>query len=132
MVMRAAHGGDAQGGTQQPGKVGRLANEADVEEYKLLITSGQPVVISVYCTEYTKHAGGDGYWCEYGVIPEKSKTHAMCVVGYDDPPKCMGKAWVSEGDELDKGNSRGDGGFLWIAYDLVREKGLKNPTQCTV
>lgn len=104
---------------------GRLANEADVEEYKLRIASGQPVVISVYCTtEYTKHAGGDGYWCEYGVIPEKSKTHAMCVVGYDDRKVHGGRrGFLKVMNSI--GESRGDGGFLWIAYDLVREKRIE-------
>lgn len=99
---------------------GRQASDTDVEEYKRRVVGGQPVVISVNCTsEYTIHAGGDGYWSEHG-IPNDSLNHAMCVVGYDDNKVQAGKrGFLKVMNSI--GDSRGDGGFLWIAYDLVRE-----------
>ncbi len=100
-------------------KWGRLANCAVVEEYKAHLANGHPIVFNVNCTtEYTKHAGGDGYWCIYGeFVP--NKYHAMCVVGYDDNKTYGGKrGFLKIMNSI--GPLNGDNGFLWIAYDLVK------------
>ncbi len=100
-------------------KWGRLANCAVVEEYKAHLANGHPIVFNVNCTtEYTKHAGGDGYWCIYGeFVP--NKYHAMCVVGYDDNKTYGGKrGFLKIMNSI--GPLNGDNGFLWIAYDLVQ------------
>lgn len=100
-------------------KWGRLANCAVVEEYKAHLANGHPIVFNVNCTtEYTKHAGGDGYWCIYGeFVP--NNYHAMCVVGYDDNKTYGGKrGFLKIMNSI--GPLNGDNGFLWIAYDLVK------------
>lgn len=74
---------------------GRLKSETDVAAYKAHLAKGHPRIISVECTtEYTKHAGGNGYWTIHGSSHGDTIRHAMRVVGYDDNREYDGKRQV--------------------------------------
>ena len=101
-------------------KWGRHTNDTDVNEYRFQLASGHPVVISIHCTDnFYSEGGTNGFWCHYGKRTHKKDGHALCVVGYDDNKTYGGKTGFLKVMNS-WGDSWGDNGFLWIAYDLVK------------
>ena len=102
-------------------KWGRLKSRRNINEYRMHIAEGSPIVIDICCTQRFKQEvrTNKSFWITDIVTPADTNFHAVCVVGYDDNKTYGGttgflKVMNSWGD------SWGDNGFLWIAYDLVK------------
>lgn len=96
---------------------GRLANSGNVDEYRIALAQGYPVVIAFYVTSgFRSDWHYNGVWKnDWNSSGKEPSGHAACVVGYDDSRQMLKvqNSW---------GTSGGDNGFFWIPYDMVRRK----------
>lgn len=94
------------------------SNLSSVNTYKQILSNGYPIVITIEVTDafYTMW-NGTGIWSTQGT--GIGKYHALCIVGYDDYVQRfkVQNSW---------GTSGGDGGYLWISYNLVLNGVIRN------
>lgn len=96
--------------------------ERNLDQFKALLSStpGYPICISVYIDKGYEAAinGYNNYiWSkkERDIVGQKNSRHAMLIVGYADSINCF-KVLDSKGD------LKGDGGYIWLHYDLLLGK----------
>ncbi len=100
-------------------KWGALKDLQSVSDMKKALSLGYPVVISCFVYEsFDNMWRTDGIWDTFDKTERIRGGHATCMVGYDDN-KQMFKVQNSWG------NKKGDHGFYWITYDVIRKKCLK-------
>ena len=94
----------------------RLTDTTDVNEYKQILQLGHPIGVNTkYATDLQtlcSTPSAQGRWISIS-NNDTTKSHAMCIVGYDDHQhlfKVM-NSW---------GTNSGDNGFVWISYNLVQ------------
>lgn len=98
-----------------------LSDTTDVLEYKQLLRMGHPIgVLTKYATDLQtlcSTPSAHGLWTSISNT-DTTKSHTMCIVGYDDHQHLF-KAMNSWG------TNSGDSGYVWISYNLVQNGILK-------
>ena len=98
-----------------------LSDTTDVLEYKQVLRMGHPVgVLTKYATDLQtlcSTPSAHGLWTSISNT-DTTKSHTMCIVGYDDHQHLF-KAMNSWG------TNSGDSGYVWISYNLVQNGILK-------
>lgn len=102
-------------------KWGRLKSGRNINEYRMHIAAGNPIVIDFCYTQRFKQEirTNKGFWITDIITPADTNFHAICVVGYDDNKTYGGKTGFLKVMNS-WGDSWGDNGAFWIAYDLVK------------
>lgn len=98
-----------------------LSDTTDVLEYKQVLRMGHPVgVLTKYATDLQtlcSTPSAHGLWTSISNT-DTTKSHTMCIVGYDDHQHLF-KAMNSWG------TNSGDSGYVWISYNLVQNGVIK-------
>ncbi|OMP80047.1 C1 family peptidase [[Flexibacter] sp. ATCC 35208] len=106
--------------------------DLDLNVFKCLLADkpGYPICISVMIDQLYKNASnnreGAAIWAKKGppIVGQANNRHAMLIVGYADSIRCF-KVLDSRGFE------KGDNGFLWLSYDLLRDKVIYDAYVCS-
>jgi len=96
----------------------RRVDVKNINEIKAFIQRGCPVVVA--CNMGPNTMGGLAGEVILSDIPDPSKGHAMCVVGYDDDKGPNGALKIVNS----WGDNYGDNGYMWVDYNFFISKGF--------